>query len=54
MWSRSQALPFLVVGDIILIELNSNNLNSLELAIDYIQGKGYEFSYLDELLNEEI
>jgi len=41
-------------GDIILIELNSNNLNSLELAIDYIQGKGYEFSYLDELLNEEI
>lgn len=40
-------------GDLILIDINKNNINQLPSAIEYINAKGLEFEYLDEILSEK-
>ena len=41
-------------GSIILFATNNSNIDTLEIAIDYIQAKGLKIGYLDELLNVEL
>lgn len=40
-------------GDLILIDINKNNINQLPSAIEYINAKGLEFEYLDEILSKK-
>ncbi len=40
-------------GDLILIDINKNNINQLPSAIEYINAKGLDFEYLDEILSEK-
>jgi len=41
-------------GSMLLIDINSYNIEELEITIDYIRAKGLKISYLSELLNEEL
>lgn len=41
-------------GSVILIDLNTNNIENLDIAIDYIRAKGLQIGYLSELLNEQL
>lgn len=41
-------------GNIILIDMNTSNIDGLDVAIDYIEAKGLKIGYLSELLSEEL